>query len=76
MLKQVWGNEIVFSCIRNAQNVFATLDILQSKSTGNGRHFYEVNLMMRLVLQFHRTIRFLMHELESPKWHGTVMCVF
>jgi len=29
--------------MRIAQNVFATTDILQSKSTGNGSHFYEVN---------------------------------
>jgi hypothetical protein len=47
-LKQVWGNEIVFSCMRVAQNVFATLDILQSKSTGNGSHFYEVNFDVAL----------------------------
>jgi hypothetical protein len=39
----VWGNEIVFSCMTVAQNVFGTLDILPSNSTGNGSHFYEVN---------------------------------
>jgi hypothetical protein len=38
----VWSNKIVFFCSRVAQNVFATLYILQSKSTGNGSHFYEV----------------------------------
>jgi len=29
--------------MRDAQNVFATNYILQSKSTGNSSHFYEVN---------------------------------
>jgi hypothetical protein len=39
----VLGNEIAFSCMRIAPNIVAILDTLQSKSTGNGGHFYEVN---------------------------------
>jgi hypothetical protein len=37
--------------------------------------FIRLNLMSRLVLQFHRTIHFLMCEQVSSQWHGMVMCI-